>query len=60
VWEVGCVCNSFSDSALDGGERSTLPDRCTPGKETRYSINEKLGGPQNQSLDVCGQDEYHK
>jgi len=49
VWGVGSVCHSFSTSALGGDERSTtLPGRCTPGKEPRYSVNENLGGPQNQ------------
>jgi hypothetical protein len=37
-------------SALDGGGWSTLrPGRFTPGKETRYPLYRRLGGPQGRS-----------
>ena len=37
-------------SALDGGEWSTLrPGRFDPGKETRYPLYRKVGGPQGRS-----------
>jgi hypothetical protein len=36
--------------ALDGGGRSTpRPGRLTPGKETRYPLYRRLGGPQGRS-----------
>jgi len=37
-------------SSLDGGEWTTLCTRClNPGKEPRYPLNRKLGGPQSWS-----------
>jgi len=40
----------FLSSALDGGERLTPhPGRFTPGKETRYPLYRRLGGPQGRS-----------
>jgi rRNA maturation protein Nop10 len=37
-------------SALDGGGWSTpRPGRLTPGKETRYALYRRLGGPQGRS-----------
>jgi hypothetical protein len=37
-------------SALDGGRWSTPhPGRCTPGKEIRYPLYRRLGGPQGWS-----------
>ena len=37
-------------SALDGGGWSTpRPGRFTPGKETRYPLYRRLGGPQGRS-----------
>ena len=37
-------------SALDGGEWLTpRPGRFTPGKETRYPLYRRLGGPQSLS-----------
>ena len=39
-----------STSALDGGGWSTLlPDRFTPGKESRYPLYRRLGGPHGRS-----------
>jgi hypothetical protein len=32
-----------------GGWSTTCPDRFTPGKETRYPLYRRLGGPQGQS-----------
>jgi hypothetical protein len=42
--------HSFLTSALDGGEWSTSRSgRFTPGKETRYLLNRRLGGSQRRS-----------
>jgi hypothetical protein len=39
--------HSFINSALDKGEWLTLrPGRINPGKEPRYPLNGRLGGPQ--------------
>jgi hypothetical protein len=43
-------CTLSLTSALDGSRWSTPhPDRFTPGKETRYPLYRRLGGPQGRS-----------
>jgi hypothetical protein len=47
---VHVVIHIFLTSALDGGEWSaSLPGRFTPGKEPRYPLDRRLGGPQSRS-----------
>jgi hypothetical protein len=50
--EGECTCNSTLSltSALVGGGRSTpRPGRLTVGKESRYPLCKRLGGPQGRS-----------
>jgi hypothetical protein len=47
---VRCAVGISLTSALDGGGWSIpRPGRFTPGKETRYPLYRRLGGPQGRS-----------
>jgi hypothetical protein len=44
------ICTLSLTSALDGGGWSTpRPGHFAPGKETRYLLHRRLGGPQGRS-----------
>jgi hypothetical protein len=40
---------SFTSTLGGGGWSTSRPGRFTPGKETRYPLHRRLGGPQNMS-----------
>jgi hypothetical protein len=48
-WEVRVQFHAFLTSALDGDVSGQLhaPATLPPGKETRYPLDRRLGGPQN-------------
>jgi hypothetical protein len=53
-----CRDAAFLNWAPDGDERSRLhPCRFTPGKEQRYLLNRRIGGPQGQP-GLFGKEEY--
>jgi hypothetical protein len=48
LWGSGSIAPPFMTSVLDGGEWSASRPSCfTPGKDTPYPLDRKLGGPQS-------------